>query len=494
MKKKIIIIGAGISGISCGINALNHGYSPLILEKNPTEGGLCTAWDRKGFHLDGCVHWLTGTAKNTYLRKMWEDLGVIHNDEDIYFPSDWGSFEYDGYTVTFYSDINKTQEEWIKLFPSDKKHILHFVKLVKKVMKVELPIEAPTRLLPFRRIIRFVKDLVVTFPYYELGFLYSCDRYAKRFYSPALRWAINHAQPGPGNLYSMVFSYATICLNNGGIPYGGSKTIITRMKDKYISLGGEILFSKNVKKVLVENDVAKGVVLSNEEIINGDYVVSCCDANYAYQNLLPHKDSFLKLIKRYELPNKYTSPSCVLVYLLIKDYPSKQSPICFPCKHFDVGGRNNDHLTLRNYDYDPYFRNENGSVVQVFIDQYAKHYLFWDKLKEDREAYLKYKNNIATEVIDRILIRYPSLKDKITVLDVATPFTFTHYVNASRGSYMSYLLTTKAPYFSMSGKYKNIKNYYMSGQYIMCPGGLPIAASSGSFAIQWIDKEEKKSH
>ena len=58
-KKTIVIIGAGVAGLSAGIYAEQHGLHAILLEKNPSVGGMCTGWYRKGYYLDGCIHWLT---------------------------------------------------------------------------------------------------------------------------------------------------------------------------------------------------------------------------------------------------------------------------------------------------------------------------------------------------------------------------------------------------------------------------------------------------
>ena len=79
MKKKIIIIGGGVAGLSAGINAELNGFDSLILEKNPNLGGLCTGWNRKGMHIDGCIHWLTGTKEGTSLNRLWKEVGVLDN-------------------------------------------------------------------------------------------------------------------------------------------------------------------------------------------------------------------------------------------------------------------------------------------------------------------------------------------------------------------------------------------------------------------------------
>lgn len=57
---KVVIIGGGISGLSAEIHASQVGYKTEIFEKNATAGGLCSGWDRQGYHIDNCIHYLTG--------------------------------------------------------------------------------------------------------------------------------------------------------------------------------------------------------------------------------------------------------------------------------------------------------------------------------------------------------------------------------------------------------------------------------------------------
>ncbi len=77
MKKKIVIIGGGIGGLSAGIYALRAGYDAAIYEKNHVAGGECMGWDRKGCHIDNCIHWLTGTDSNTSVWQVWNTMGAI---------------------------------------------------------------------------------------------------------------------------------------------------------------------------------------------------------------------------------------------------------------------------------------------------------------------------------------------------------------------------------------------------------------------------------
>lgn len=63
MDKHILIIGAGIAGLAAGCYARMNGYCATIFELHDLPGGLCTAWERKGYVFDGCIHYLFGSGE-----------------------------------------------------------------------------------------------------------------------------------------------------------------------------------------------------------------------------------------------------------------------------------------------------------------------------------------------------------------------------------------------------------------------------------------------
>ena len=46
-KKKVIIVGAGVAGLSAGIYAARSGFDVTILEQHMTFGGLSTSWSQR---------------------------------------------------------------------------------------------------------------------------------------------------------------------------------------------------------------------------------------------------------------------------------------------------------------------------------------------------------------------------------------------------------------------------------------------------------------
>jgi 2-polyprenyl-6-methoxyphenol hydroxylase-like FAD-dependent oxidoreductase len=76
MAQSVIIVGAGIAGLSAGCYARMNGYRATIFEMHHIPGGLCTAWTRKGYTWDISMHLLTG-SKAGPLHQMWRELGAV---------------------------------------------------------------------------------------------------------------------------------------------------------------------------------------------------------------------------------------------------------------------------------------------------------------------------------------------------------------------------------------------------------------------------------
>ena len=83
-EKTVLIIGAGFAGLSAGIYARMNGYKTQIFEMHDKPGGLCTSWKRKGYTIDGCIHWLVGSAPETVMHDYWEETGLVPESELIY--------------------------------------------------------------------------------------------------------------------------------------------------------------------------------------------------------------------------------------------------------------------------------------------------------------------------------------------------------------------------------------------------------------------------
>ena len=123
INKKIVVIGAGVAGLSAGIYALKLGYRVELFEKNALPGGECTGWDRGGYHIDNCIHWLMGTTPGSDLYDLYRETRLIDDSTGVLRNDVMYTSWLNGQKLSLYSDIEKTRKEWIALSPEDEKEI-----------------------------------------------------------------------------------------------------------------------------------------------------------------------------------------------------------------------------------------------------------------------------------------------------------------------------------------------------------------------------------
>lgn len=494
-KKKIIIIGAGMAGLAAGIYGQKNGFVTEIYEKNPNPGGLCVGWKRDGMEIDGCIHWLTGTQQGTQLYDLWQDLGAF-TDEEIIKEDNFGTVDYNGTKIVFYSDLNRLEQELIEISPEDKKEIKRLVRYIIDIQNMPLPIHLPMNLMSPKGVIQTGLGFVPYLNAYLKTNSSSVEKYAKKFKSEAIRYAITHIIPGDSNLYSTLYAYGTVCVGNGGVPKGGSNAIVKNVVNKYKESGGYINYCSPVKSIIVEKNVAKGIVLENGKEIRGDYIVPACDCFETIKKLLKDEYIDLELEKRYKKEKIYKIPSSIYVSLRVNLEKLKENGIkqtcVFPTTPFRAGNSIADHVKIREYSNDPTFIDNGDTLVTVLIHQNNFDFPYWKRIYSNRKMYKEEKERIANDVNKAIVNKYPSLDGHVKAIDVVTPVTYERYVNAYKGGYMPFSLTTKSVMLMHKGTISGLKNLYLAGQWTQMPGGLPIAVMSGKFALQRILKKEKK--
>ncbi|MDR0581596.1 MAG: NAD(P)/FAD-dependent oxidoreductase [Prevotellaceae bacterium] len=119
MGKKIIIIGAGISGLTAGIYARIAGFDAEIYEAHRLAGGNCTGWTRGQYHIDGCIEWVTGSRENSSLHDIWTTIGALTDNTEIFLPEEIVSTIHEGKLYHLHSQIDRMEETFMQLSPED---------------------------------------------------------------------------------------------------------------------------------------------------------------------------------------------------------------------------------------------------------------------------------------------------------------------------------------------------------------------------------------
>ncbi|QQO08317.1 phytoene desaturase family protein [Breznakiella homolactica] len=488
---KITIIGGGVSGLSAGIYAQLAGFESSIYEKEPVLGGQCTGWDRMGYHIDGCIHWLTGTKDGSGINTIWKETGVLGNTEIIQLES-FGTYEFDGTSITLWRDLDRLRDELIRLSPEDTGVIENMVRDIRIMQKMVIPVSMPLDMMPLREKLAMLWVLMGTGGIMTRNSKTSCAEYAKRFRHPAIRKIIEKRVPPDFSVLAFLFGMGNFTGGNGAIPRGGSRGMIERMEKRYRDLGGTVYTNMAAEEIQVEGTRARAVRFADGSAAEADYVVASCDTNITFSNLLKGRFRDKRFELRYNNPRDYptlsTFHTAFGVSADLKEYPSS---LVFEIDPLKVGHTVFTSLGVRNYAYEPDFAPPGNTVITTAYNQTGEDYHFWKKLySSDRKAYRREKKAIAEAILDRIQRRFPELSGKIRVLDEATPVTYNRYTGAWRGSWMSFMMTPKAKIMMHSGRIRGLKNCFLTGQWLQPPGGLPTAAIYGKFTIQRICRLE----
>lgn len=493
--KKIIIIGGGIAGLSAGVYARQQGFETIIFEKHTISGGLCTGWNRQGYHIDGCIHWMTGTSKDSPLRALWENVGALSPEHEVFQKDYFDVYEACGEKIYLWRDIEKLKNDLIKLSPQDTKAICKFVKDLKSVHTMRVPTESPVNMMTLPQLFRQLWSMRGMLSVLLRLNGTSCQEYAKRFKHPAIQRVFRTCMPEGYSVAAFIFTLGTFTRGNGGIPSGGSFQMTKRMTDRYLSLGGVLKTGTLVNEIKTSLFHATGIeyiTMKGEKAFeSADYVISACDVHTTFNTLL--KDCFFdkQFMLRFRQPKVYATQSCVLAtYAVDADLSDYPYSIVLESEKYRAGVTDYDDVSIRNYVYEPTFAPKGQTVISVLVSQSDDDYAFWKAIYFDKSIYHSEKERLAAFFQTTIEKRYPELVGKIKLLDVLTPMTFIRYCGSYHGAWMAFRMGRGTKNLMHTGKIKGLRNCYLTGQWLQPPGGLPIAMTMGKFTVQRICKKE----
>lgn len=482
---KILVIGGGVAGLSAGVYAQKHGHQAIVCERHFLAGGNLTGWRRGEYHIDNCIHWLTGTNPNTSTYRMWEDLGAL-GDVAIHQGNSLYTCDLDGERISLYRDLDKTESEMLKISPDDAKEIRSFFKAVRAVQAME-GIAGKNH---NRRAsaVECAVSLPILLKYYKL----TTGALAEKFKHPLVKRFFNSMLTEHFGSVALIFVIAHYCGDNAGIPVGSSLAMANRMAARFKELGGELMLKKEAIKVNYDGDTARSATFSDGTTIEADYLVLATDPAVAFGKLLDiEMPKALK--KHYENKKemRFSSYQCAFAC----DLPNVpfEGDIIFELsdRHkFRLGSKN---LIIREFSHEKGFAPEGKNILQTmtFCDEHGAN-RFIELYKNKRALYEKRKQRLAEQLKSAIIEKLPELDGHIQCIDMWTPATYKRFVDSDIGSYMSFAFSAKVLPIVLGNKIKELKNVVLATQWLQDPGGLPIAAESGKRAIETICKMVKK--
>ncbi|MBN2393235.1 MAG: NAD(P)/FAD-dependent oxidoreductase [Anaerolineae bacterium] len=481
--KTLIIIGAGIGGLSAGCYAQMNGYRSQIFEMHTIPGGVCTGWKRKGYTFDGCMHHLTGCSPETHAHRMWKELGVM--PRPIYYPDDLIGIENtEGTRFTVYTNLDRLEAHMRDLAPADGAVITDFVVAARKFTRfgmLDMVLGTPwemLRMLPYLGLMNKWGKLTLE----QLG---------ERFSGPFLRRAIGMIQYDFQNIPSVIgLTFLAGCASRDfGWPAGGSLEFARSIAERYTALGGEIHYRSKVDKILVENDRAVGVRLVDGTEHRADVVVSNADGRTTIFDMLESRYITELIRTYYASPPQQQEMALHVSFGVAREFTTEPHMlVLWLPEPVEIAGRTCDRLDIEFFNFAPEMSPPGKTVVQVVA---ITSYDYWKALSP--EDYRAEKAHVAETLVACLERRFPGFAAQVEVTDVATPLTTERFTGSFMG-YQAWGVPNQKMLDALTGKglsktLPGLSNFYMVGQWASGLG-LPNVAAMGRRVVADLCKQD----
>lgn len=418
MKYDIIIIGAGLGGLTAGAKLCREGKKVLLVEQHDRPGGYATTFERGDFTFEVGLHEMHGPSEGDIKTKIFNDLDVFKDVEFIRLP-EFYRFTNERIDVTLPHDPGIASERLSAIFPEETDGIKAYFNQILKPKKRIIEDD------PHDKSLGDFIDSIITNEDLKLALLGNLGYYHDDPYSISLQY------------YSI--SQGSYFTGGASFIKGGSQKLSDHLARFIREHGGEVIFNHIVTRITTDNNKVTGILLKRKNDPEACTMEALADeiiANTAMPNvadLLPETSG--RLFKD-ELQYQKTGASLLTLYLGLNK-PVKELGYNHYSTFFydstvksmkDILKNNHDDFALRSFtfiDYsqiDSMLAPEGKSVGTVCCIDYLSD---WESL--DSKTYNAKKEQVASAFIERLEKMIPGIKSIIEYYEVGTPVTMKRY-------------------------------------------------------------------
>jgi diapolycopene oxygenase len=303
-KKHVVVIGAGLGGLSAAISLATEGFKVVLLEKNDKVGGKLNILEKDGFTFDLGPSILTMPhIFQALFDRAGKNMADYINIQTV--EPHWRNFFEDGSTLDLSSDPERMKQELDKLGPNTAKEFDEFLAYSKKLCEITEQGYFAHGLDSFWDLLKHygpVRSLL------EFDVFRSMDQGVRRFIKDpklvdVLNYFIKYVGSSPYDAPALMNLLPYIQFGYGlWYVKGGMYGIAEGLQKLAEELGVNIRVDSEVAEIQQHDGCATGVRLLDGSVISADIVVSNMEVIPAYKKLLNNENE-AKRLQRFE-------PSC----------------------------------------------------------------------------------------------------------------------------------------------------------------------------------------
>lgn len=492
MQHQIVIIGSGLGGLLTAVFLAKEGYDVAILEQNKQVGGCLQtfSFDKKVF--DSAVHYIGALGDGEVLNRIFDYAGIMSRlklkplDNDCF---DQVLLEQEDRAFRLGQGKAGYKESLLAQFPEESVAIIKYCD--------------------------FLEETASAYPLYNLRLGDGTEKLP--FEQLSLSKVLEETGAGP-LLQSVITGNSILYAGDRRYTSWATHVLVSRsyIDSSWRCEGGASQISKYLWKELQAHG---GTIYRHEKVSELQYengkitAAHCASGNVFYANqfisnihpkatlALVNEATAFKKVYRQRVNNARESIACLMVNIILE--PAKVA-----YKNYNVNWNHGDPLAtiekLREIfpvNYSIYYTEDEASkgyAESVSILTYIEAHDFdtWKTTfnntiapAERSEAYERYKQEKADQLLDKIAERFPEIIQFKKSVKIATPLTYRDYQGSGSGSLYG-ILKDVHDYAATSFSTKTrIPNLFLTGQNVNLHGILGVAMTSIVTASAFVGME-----
>lgn len=492
-----IIIGSGMGGMTTGALLSREGKKVLILERHYTAGGFTHVFKRPGYEWDVGIHYIGEMGKKTsFARKLsdyitkstldWADMGEVYDRIVI------GDEIFD-----FRKGVKNLKSDLIQYFPNDEEAINRYFDLVFKVTKANRKffLEKGTPGWLAKLIGSFLRRSFLQYSQKTTLETLSQLTDNQKLIKVLTGQYGDYGLPPAKSSFAMHAILVRHYFNGGYFPIGGSSKIAEAIDKVVVSSGGTILVNAEVTSVVIEDNRAVGVQLSDGRKITGDNIISNAGVSITAKQLLPADNKYAReLLARTAKVGPSSAHICL--YVGLEGSPEE---LKLPRANYWIYPKSGTHdenieafvndisneLPLVYVSFpsakDPEWANRylGRSTIDILTVMPYEIFAKWEGSDWMRrpEEYKDLKEDLSQRLLEKLYEREPQTRGKVLHYELSSPLTTKKFVNYEYGEIYGLEHTPERFSKAILRPRTGIKNFYLTGQDVSTAGVVGAMAS-----------------
>lgn len=429
--KRVVIIGSGLGGLSCGVVLAKNGYDVTVLEQGAQVGGCLQCFERRGARFETGMHFIGSAAEGQTLDRLLRYLEV--RDDIRLSPLDPQGYEVVSLMGQHFAFANGREpfiEQMSRYFPHQRDHLQRYFDLIEKVARASslhslkyAETDEVVNMDYQLRSINSVIDELITDPLLAKVLVGNLPLYA----------AERNKTP------FSTHAFITDLFNQSAFRIvGGSDAMAKSMVNTIGRYGGRVLTRHKATRIVCDDRQATGVE-AGDAFVPADIVIS--DA-HPMRTLELLDTRLIRPAFRARVSAIPQTVGVFAVYLHFKDcavpymnynFYGYAGDTPWDCEHYDAQTWPKGYLYM-HFCHSSRPRYAQTAVVLSYMQMDDVRRWMGTGTGHRGEDYEAFKRERAGRLLDLVEREFPHLRDKIQHYYTSTPLTYLDYTGTEEGS------------------------------------------------------------